>query len=177
MVLSAQLQRLQRARAALEAVEARQNMQTASQRTELSQSLQKGIYHLDGGVENLLIALSQVSAPGSMAAIVGVSNIGWNSAALLGLDVGRIVVVQTPGQKAARVISSLIDGFQTVVVGDLEVVPQQQRALAARARKLQTTVLTTWAWQGVSSPFPYQGRRGGLSASAAVGEIYSKKVS
>lgn len=158
--MTEQSQRLAAARAALAQVEARQDMRAAT-----STSLQEervGVYHLYGSVQGLAQGLAQIVKAGQYVAVVGVDDVSWEGVAAFGVDVSRVVVIRAgnSGQElrgqelrgqGMKVIASLVEGFSVVVVGNVEVAPRHQRALAGRARKLGATILTMKAWNGVSS--------------------------
>ncbi len=154
-VLTEQSQRLAAARAALTRAEARQDMRAGTS-TSLQEE-QVGVYHLDGSVQGLAEGLSQIVKAGQYVAVVGVDDVSWEGVASFGVDVSRVVVIRTGNSsqqlqgQGMKVIASLVEGFSVVVVGNVEVAPRHQRALAGRARKLGATILTMQAWSGVSS--------------------------
>ena len=86
-------------------------------------------------------------------AVVAVPDIGWEAAQKLGIDPRRVVVISHPQEQSQKVVAAVVEGFDVVVLGEVAVGPREQRALAGRARKLNTTILTMWPWQTVSKPF------------------------
>lgn len=155
-----QRERLDQARSVLAAVEARQSMHSVSGFNlsgESESSRSYGVYHVRPSTEAMVEALANTVGPQDWVAVVAVTDIGWEAAQNLGIDTRRVVVVSHPKDEAGRVIASIIEGFDVVALGDVAVRPSEQRALAGRARKLNTTVLTMSPWQTVSKPFVGEG--------------------
>ncbi len=152
-----QEERLRRARSVLAQVEARQSMHTANHVEGFRNAEVKGGYRLDGRIETLLTVLSSQADPDAFTALVGVNDVGWDRAAASGVNVEQVVVVGGCDGQIEKVVGTLLEGFQTVVVGDFKMAPRHQRALAARARKLRTLLLTMSPWEGVSVPHAVNG--------------------
>lgn len=153
-----QQDRLQQARAALAHAEARQDMRfTSSFKHGFSDrekvALNRGVYHVDGSIEGLAETLAAAVEPGQYVAVIGVADIAWQGFAALGIDVSHMVLVRHPQERILPVMTSLIEGFSVVVVGQVDLLPRSQRVLAARARKLGGTILTMQPWYGVSSMY------------------------
>lgn len=148
-----QKQRLAAARKALMRAESRQDMRSVSSSVEGGVA---GVYHLDGSVQGLAEGLAGVLGADQYAAVVGVDDVSWEGVSALGVDVSRVVVVRNGGggkglaDQGMKVVASLVEGFSVVVVGEVEMAPRHQRALAGRARKLGATILTMQPWIGVS---------------------------
>ncbi len=150
-VVSDQQERLRRARAVLMQAERRQDVKSSSETFKVDE-VGRGVYHLEVGAENLALALAQVARPGHFIAVVGVEDIAWEGVEELGVDVSHVVLIRSTGDQGMKVIGSLLEGFSLVVVGDVALAPRYQRALAARARTLGATILSTQPWIGVSAP-------------------------
>ena len=146
-----QQERLRRARAVLAQVEARQDRQETS-KTLREEGASRRVYHLDGSLESVALALATTMKPNQFAAVVGIKDLAWEGVEALGVDVGRIVVIHSVGNQGGKVIGSLLEGFSLVLVGKVQVAPRHQRALAARARALEATLITIQPWVGVSAP-------------------------
>lgn len=148
-----QRERLQKARAALAAVEGRQHIRSVGYGETVEEWENKGVHHLDGHIDTLLRVLSK--QPGEdFIALVGVNDVGWDRAATLGINVQHVVVISDPPSQAGKVVGTLLEGFSVVVVGQVDIAPRHQRALAGRARKLRNLLLTMNPWPGVSTPHP-----------------------
>ncbi len=174
--------RLAAARAALCYVEARQDVQFIAARETArgfgrdaglvgigganSQGVptSRGVWHVPPSVESLVRAIAQVVTEESWTAVAGVSDIGWEAAKLLGVDPQKVVVVPNLKQQIPKVVGSLVEGFEVVALGDVALSPSNQRALAARVRKLNGTILTLNPWPTISRPFE-RGRDLGIDES------------
>ncbi len=144
--------RLRLAREALARAEGDSDMASLGARSVSGAGAGRSAYHLDGSIEGMLAALAQRVKPEQYVAVVGVGDVAWELAAELGIDLSHVVVIRNPGVEAARVVGNLIEGFDVVVVGELDLAPRFQRALAARARKLSSVILTMEPWPGITSP-------------------------
>ena len=163
-ILVQQEERLRRARAVLTQVEMRQDVTGVAADIGDSSGLGRGVYHTDGTIEGVVRALAKLMQPEQFVAVVGVQDIAWECAEALGIDLSRIVLIRSVGEWGLKVIGSLVEGFSFVVVGDVDVAPRHQRALAARSRAVDTTILTMHPWLTVSAPFsttlsPLRGRK------------------
>ena len=151
--------RLDKARSALAAAEARHAMHSVSRRDLARETMGAhayGVYHIRPSIQEMLEALAQIVKPEDWVAVVAVSDIGWEAAQKLGIDTGRVVLVPHPKDQIRKVVAATIEGFDVVALGEVSIRPSEQRALAGRARKLNTTVLTMVPWQMVSKPFVRQ---------------------
>lgn len=160
---SEQKGRLERARAVLRSVEAKQSLQSAPERNMGEGAIggrAYGVYHVPPTVEDVVAALAETMKSPGWAAVVALPDIGWEAAAKLGVDTYRVVVIPDLKEETHRVLGSLVEGFETVVLGNVSVGPPQQRALAARSRKLGRTILTMIPWQTISKPFEVGNRLG-----------------
>lgn len=145
--------RLARARSALQKVEGRQGVRSYSRCTLMGPIL-SGVYEATGGAALLLTAMKEVFTDQSWMVLVGVTNFGWEAAQRSGIDLRRVIEVRCPPTQAAQVLSTLLEGFEVLVVGDIELTFPQQRTLTARARMLDRFILTTRYWPAVSSRMP-----------------------
>lgn len=148
-----QRERLERARAALAAVEGREHVRSVSYGKVVDDWENKGVHHLDGHIETLLEVLSTQPRE-DFIALVGVTDVGWDRAANLGINVEHVVVIADVPSQAGKVVGTLLEGFSVVVVGEVNIAPRHQRALAGRARKLRNLLLMMNPWVGVSTPHP-----------------------
>lgn len=146
--------RLRKAREALAAAEAQQDMRSSHHVSAFRETeSRKGVYHLNGRIESLLEALAVFAKPDDFIAVVGVEDIGWDRALEYGINVDQVAVVRTPTERASQVIGTLLEGFQVVAVGAFPLAPRHQRALASRTRSLRATILSMEPWTGISIPF------------------------
>jgi hypothetical protein len=125
---------------------------------------------VEGGAgTSLALALcAEASAAGSWTAVVGVPSLGLVAADEAGLGLERLVVVaQPPPDVWARVVATLVDAFDLVLVRPSGVRERDARRLAARLRERGAVLLVVgdagaWpvapevrlttvagAWQGV----------------------------
>lgn len=104
---------------------------------------------VSGSVALLFALLAEATSDGSWAAVVGLPGIGVAAAAEVGVAVSRLALVPRPGNDAAGVAASLIDGVDLVVVAGDRVSEQDARRLSARARNRGAVLLAFGAWPGV----------------------------
>lgn len=147
-----QTERLLRARVALAQAEGRQEVVSMSQKLSVSSRQGRGVFHLDGTIQGMAQGLSLLLQEEQFAAVVGVANVSWEGVESFGVDVSRIVVIRNVGDQGFKVVSSLLEGFSVLVLGEVSLLPRQQRVLAARARALGTTILTWQAWPTLTLP-------------------------
>lgn len=153
MVSGDQKERLQRARAVLVAAEGQQQVRSVAQSATVQRWEQKGVHHLDGHIETLIRVLVE-QEQGTFTALVGVKDVGWDRAMRAGVDVDRVVVIEDVANQVGKVVGTLLEGFSVVVVGEVDISPRHQRALAGRARKLRSSLITMSPWTGVTLPHP-----------------------
>jgi hypothetical protein len=100
------------------------------------------------GLLSLALAAG-ASADGAWCAVVGVPSTGVRAAAEAGLDPGRLVLVADPGRGWPQVVTSLLDGFDIVLLRPPERPPaQMQRKLEAAARRFGSVLLVAGDWPG-----------------------------
>lgn len=118
-------------------------------------SLPRGTVAVLSGARSLLLGMvAAVTAAGGNAAIVGQPDIGLLAAVEMGADLSRLAVIPEAGTDPVEVAAVLIDGMDLVVLGlGGRRVPQQRaRAVVARARQKDCTLLVTDGdWQGAST--------------------------
>lgn len=143
--------RLDRAREALEAVENRQGVRSYQLRGLTPSVVGAGIYQIGAATHQILPVLRRMAGEASWVALLGVKNFGWEVAAAEGLDLQKIVLISCEVEQAPLVLSTLLEGFPVVVVGDVPLSAAQERTLAARVRVLGRVLLTTRKWSATSS--------------------------
>ncbi len=143
--------RLGAARAALRAVEDQQGVRSYRERTLSPTGSGFGAYHLDRGLPDLVAALREAAGDHSWIAAIGIRNMGWEAAGENGVPLERLVRVECPQQQVTVALSTLLEAFDIVAVGDYQLLPTQQRTLAARARKLERIIFTISRWPFITS--------------------------
>ncbi len=138
------------ARAALQLVEDKQGVQSRVQAKFASESSSFGIYHLVESPAMLVAALKQRQTENSWIALIGVENFGWEAAAQQGLDLRRILAVDSPVEQAGMVASLLLESVDTIAIGKLLIPFAHQRSLLARARKMGRHIFLTQPWPSIS---------------------------
>ena len=118
---------------------------------DLATDLSPGVYQVPSTVPALAYALQQSLAAGGWGAVSGVTNMGWEALAKLGIDLAQLVILQCPPQQVAAILGIALEGFDVVVTGDGGISYAQQRALAARARGLGRVIVTTQVWPASAS--------------------------
>jgi len=121
------------------------------------------------------LALSLVAGPsatGSWCAVVGGAELGLVAVARSGVDLGRLVLVPSPGPEWAAVTATLLEGFDVVVLRPpVAASPAEARQLEAHARERRsvlTVLASAWpgrpevvlevvgcTWQGLGEGFGY----------------------
>lgn len=159
-------ERLARARSVLLQVEA-----STGVRVHCSESIQDtwmppGVYHVPLGIEGMMHSLVQVMSSGMQVAVVGIPDVGWEAASRLGLDISRVATVPQFTEAAAKTVGILIEGFDVIALGAVDLSVATRRSLAARSRMLDRFLLTSDSWVGISRPFPASGKIEGTSAAS-----------
>lgn len=121
----------------------------------LVEPLPKGTVAVVSGARSLLLGMvAAVTAAGGHAAIVGMPDVGLLAAVEMGADLSRLAVIPDPGVDAVEVTAVLMDGLDLVVLslGGRTVAPTRARAVTARARQRQCTLLVTGGdWPGAAA--------------------------
>lgn len=100
-------------------------------------------------VSLLFALLSEATANGSWAAVVGLPGINLVAAAEAGVDLERLALVPQLGPDPAGVIAALLDGVDLVAVGGTrQVLDADARRLSARARNRGSVLLPFGHWPG-----------------------------
>jgi hypothetical protein len=106
-----------------------------------------------GGGSIALSLAATVTAGGGWAAAIGLPSLGLVAAAELGVDLGRLALVPTPGEQWATVVAALVDGFDLLMVRPPGVArPVEARRLAARVREKGAVMLVMDALRWPESP-------------------------
>ncbi|MFR9731488.1 hypothetical protein ACL03H_19855 [Saccharopolyspora sp. MS10] len=97
----------------------------------------------------LFALLSEATAAGSWAAVVGLPGLGLAAAAEAGVELSRLALVPQPGDDPVAVITALLDGVDLVVVGQPGLVREADaRRLSTRARHRGAVLLPFGPWPG-----------------------------
>ena len=109
---------------------------------------------LTGARSLMLSMVATVTAAGAHVAIVGLPDVGLLAAVEMGADLSRLAVIPDPGADPVEVAAVLMDGLDLVVLslGGRSVSPSRARAVTARARQRECTLLVTGGdWPGASA--------------------------
>ncbi|MET0134472.1 MAG: hypothetical protein ABW215_12885 [Kibdelosporangium sp.] len=102
-----------------------------------------------GSVTLLLALLSEATAGGSWAGVIGMPRLGVVAAAELGVAVSRLALVPDPGAEASAVAGAFLDGMDLVVLaGAGRLNETQSRKISARARNRGAVLLPFGPWPG-----------------------------
>ncbi|WP_433870200.1 hypothetical protein [Saccharopolyspora sp. CA-218241] len=115
---------------------------------------------VDDSVSLLFALLSEATANGSWAAVVGLPGTNLVAAAESGVAVSRLAVVPDPGAEPAAVVAALLDGVDLVVVGGTRrLADQDARRLSARARNRGAVLVPFGPWPGADVRLDCSGAR------------------
>lgn len=113
---------------------------------------------VSGSTALLLALLSEATAGGSWAAVVGLPRLGVVAAAELGVAIHRMALIPRPGADFAQVTGALLDGVDVVVASSVAAggahgtdrphAPEVARRLSARARNRGSVLVTFGSWPG-----------------------------
>jgi hypothetical protein len=115
--------------------------------------LRRGSVVTSGDWGLLCLALAAgASADGGWCALVGVPSVGVRSAADVGLDPGRLLLIPEPGRGWPQVVASLLDGFDIVLLRPPDQPSAQLRhKLEAAARRYGSVLLVAGDWPGAQA--------------------------
>jgi hypothetical protein len=111
------------------------------------------VYTIDNSTSLIMAVLGSATADGAWAAVVGLPDFGVEAAAGFGIELGRLVLVPSPGDQWLAVTAALVDVLSVVVVRPERTVGAADVArLGARLRQTGCTLLVAGAWaQGEAS--------------------------
>ena len=104
-----------------------------------------------GSTSLLLALLSEASAGGAWAGVIGRPDLGLVAAAEAGVRLERLALVPRPGADLMAVVVALLDGMDVVAVHGAEragVRAADRQRLAARARQRGAVLLSLGPWPG-----------------------------
>lgn len=112
------------------------------------QGLQTGVVYSVSPSPSLLFALmSAVSRRGSWCAAVGMPTLGLEAASASGVDLSRLILVPSPGERWLAVVSALAEVVPLIAMNPASRVRDADAArLSARLRDRGCTLLTTSPW-------------------------------
>ncbi len=107
------------------------------------------IYQISPHHSLLWLLIAEATRHGYYVALVGVAHLGFHSAAELGVDLERVVIVQ-PGQDWWTATSAMADAVSLLVVSPTGPLPStgQRERLQARLRERGSTLLSRATWPG-----------------------------
>ncbi|MFJ9460797.1 hypothetical protein ACIRST_37730 [Kitasatospora sp. NPDC101447] len=107
------------------------------------------VVSVTGGGTALLLALAAAaSSAGTWCAAVGFDGLGLLAAAELGVDLSRLVVVETPGERWPEVALALADGFGLLLLRCAPPSAPMAERLATVARRSGCAVVVAGQWPG-----------------------------
>ncbi|RVW11506.1 hypothetical protein EGT67_03620 [Prescottella agglutinans] len=141
------------------------------------------VVSVSGAASLLLGLLAAVTEAGGHAAVIGHPRLGVLAATEMGAQLRRLAFVPDPGPDPVEVAAVLLDGMDLVVLGlgGISVPPSRARAVVARARSKQSTLVVTdghWGGAEVRLDARVHGYDGvGRGASAGRGRLCSVRLS
>ncbi|WP_199702349.1 hypothetical protein [Jiangella rhizosphaerae] len=107
---------------------------------------------VDGAGVLPLALLAGATAAGAWSAVVGLPEFGVLAASDMGADLGRVVVVDDPGDQWAEVVAVLLTSVEVVLVRPPgQVTGQLARRLVALARRHGTALVSVGDWEGAQT--------------------------
>jgi len=158
--------RLEKARAALAAVQTRVGTSRSGMGAEcwdaptlplasaLSDALPTGLRRgqvvaVQGSTSLVLALVAEASREGSWTAMIGMPSVGVVAAARRGIELARLALIPHPGSQAPAVAGACVDGMDVVVMGPrLPLTDADRRRLAARARERGSVLVSAGPWEG-----------------------------
>ncbi|GAB3295466.1 hypothetical protein [Parasphingorhabdus pacifica] len=93
--------------------------------------------------------LSEATADGAWAAVVGLPGLSLVPASEAGVDLTKLALIPQPGDDPVRVIGTLLDGVDLVVIGGTRRLAEPDaRRLSARAQHRGSVLLPFGSWPG-----------------------------
>jgi hypothetical protein len=104
-----------------------------------------------GGLLSLAIAAG-ASAAGAWCAIVGQPELGVRAAAGVGVDPGRMLLVEAPGERWPQVTAALLDGCELVLIcPPAQPAPHVKRHVEATLRRAGGVLVVAGDWAGAQA--------------------------
>jgi hypothetical protein len=111
-----------------------------------------GVYSVQESTSLVMALLAGPSSAGAWCAVVGMPGFGIEAASRLGIDLGRLVLVPTPGDRWFSVTAALTDAVGVVVTSPTSRVGEAEAArLAARLRQRGTVLVVCGEWPRVDA--------------------------
>ena len=105
------------------------------------------VYSVSPSPSLIFALMSAVSQRGSWCAAVGMPTLGLEAAASFGIELSRLILVPSPGERWLAVVSALAEVVPLIAVSPGSAVRDADAArLAARLRDRGCTLLTTSSW-------------------------------
>jgi hypothetical protein len=118
------------------------------------------VVQVAGSVTLLLDVVAAACREGAWCAVVGMPDLGLAAAAEIGLPLDRLAFVPCPGADAPAVLSAAVDGFDVVVVGEVNhLVDRDRRQLSSRVRHREAVLFTSGPWPGAELVLSVTGSR------------------
>lgn len=145
------LDRLRRARAALSVAEERLGVQAPAP----VGSSEAGCFHPSSvGRAPVLRLLARLQGRNGWVAALNLVDVGWECAAGMGVDLGRVVEVRVPLGHEADAAALLLPEVEVVCLGEVGMPLAHRRRLTALARTTRHVLLTCTPWHGLSRALP-----------------------
>lgn len=120
----------------------------------LTTVLPRGLLHgmtlgVRGSRLSSLLMAGLASSQGAWVACIGIPDMSWGMAALLGMNFERVILV--PDHKSRvlpQVISTAIDGFDVVLVGQQVLLDPREKRLLSRRALSRKILLIAEGWEG-----------------------------
>ncbi|MFY9262043.1 MAG: hypothetical protein GX483_07305 [Actinomycetaceae bacterium] len=103
---------------------------------------------MHGSVVAAILLAGIAVQQGAWVAIIGVRNIGWSVLQASGISAERCVYIPEASRQAAQVIAAAIEGFDVVIVGEVELDRRAQRVIERRVRNRNTVFIFNGRWFG-----------------------------
>lgn len=96
-----------------------------------------------------LALLAGASRQGAWSSVIGATDLGWEAAAAMGVDLGRTVLVPDPRHRWLEATAALIEVTSVVMLRpSARVAARDATRLGARLRNKQTTLVVWGSWPG-----------------------------